>query len=159
MRPFGSPENLQKRRERAIQLLEKGEAPGEVARQVGVDRRSVRRWKATYRRQGLYGIRARPAPGRPSRLSAGKKRRLKQWLVRGAGAAGFSTDLWTCPRVATLIRERWGISYHVDHICRLLHSLGLSPQRPERRAIERDELQIQNWIRTDWPRAKKKPAG
>jgi transposase len=88
-----------------------------------------------------------------------KKQRLTQLLVRGAEAAGFPTDLWTCPRVATLIRERWDISYHVDHVCRLLHSLGLSPQRPERRAIERDELQIQNWIRTDWPRAKKKPAG
>ena len=159
MRPFGSPENLQQRRERAIRLLEKGEAPVEVARQLGVDRRSVRRWKSTYRRQGIDGIRARPATGRPSRLSAAKKRRLKQWLVRGAGAAGFPTDLWTCPRVAALMRQRWGISYHVDHVCRLLHSLGLSPQRPERRAIERDEDQIQNWIRTDWPRAKKKPAG
>jgi transposase len=159
MRPFGSPENLQKRRERAIQLLKEGEAPVEVARQLGIDRRSVRRWNASYRRQGIEGIHAKPAPGRPSRLSTAKKQRLTQLLVRGAEAAGFPTDLWTCPRVATLIRERWDISYHVDHVCRLLHSLGLSPQRPERRAIERDELQIQNWIRTDWPRAKKKPTG
>jgi transposase len=88
-----------------------------------------------------------------------QKQRLLVCLERGAQAAGFSTDLWTCPRIAKLIRDRFDVSYHVDHVCRLLHSLGLSPQRPERRAIERDENQIQNWIRTTWPSAKKKPAG
>lgn len=159
MRPFGSPEQLQQRRERAIRLLGKGMAPVEVARQVGVDRRSVRRWKAAYRREGAHGIHARPASGRPSRLSGARKRRLTQWLARGAQSAGFSTDLWTCPRVAALIQDRWGIPYHVDHICRLLRTLGWSPQRPTRVAIERDDERIRTWVRVDWPRIKKKPAG
>jgi transposase len=78
-------------------------------------------------------------------------------LARGAQAAGFATDLWTCPRVAALIQSRWGIWYHVDHICRLLHTLGWSPQRPARVAIERDEERIRTWVRGDWPRIKKKP--
>lgn len=159
MRPSGRPEELENRRHRAIKLLDHGLQPVEVAQRVGVDRRSVRRWKAAYRSKGVSGIRSKPAPGRPSRLKPTHKQRLLAWLERGAQAAGFSTDLWTCPRIAKLIRDRFDVSYHVDHVCRLLHSLGLSPQRPERRAIERDEDQIQNWIRTDWPRAKKKPAG
>jgi transposase len=159
MRPSGRPEELEHRRNRAIQLLGQGLQPVEVARRVGADRRSVRRWKAAYRVRGAAGIKARPAPGRPSRLKAAYKQRLVILLERGAQTAGFSTDLWTCPRIAKLIRDRFDVSYHVDHVCRLLHSLGLSPQRPERRAIERDEDQIQNWVRTDWPRAKKKPAG
>ncbi len=159
MRPFGSPQQLQQRRQRAIELLEKGMAPVAVARQLGVDRRSVRRWKAAYRRAGAQGIVARPAPGRPSRLSPARKRRLTQWLARGARAAGFPTDLWTCPRVAALIRTRWGIAYHVDHICRLLHTLGWSPQRPARLAMERDAERIRRWVRVDWPRIKKKPIG
>ena len=157
MRPFGSPEKLQRRREHAIELVGKGVAPVEVARQLGVDRRSVRRWKAAYRGRGAQGIVARPALGRPSRLSPARKRRLTQWLARGAQAAGFATDLWTCPRVAALIQSRLGIWYHVDHICRLLHTLGWSPQRPARVAIERDEERIRTWVRGDWPRIKKKP--
>lgn len=157
MRPFGSPEQLQKRRERAIKLLEKGVAPVEVARQVGADRRSIRRWKAAYQRCGAQGIHAKPAAGRPSRLSEARKRRLTQWLARGAQATGFSTDLWTCPRVGALIQRRWGISYHVDHICRLLRTLGWSPQRPTRVAMERDEERIRTWIRVEWPRIKKSP--
>jgi transposase len=56
MRPFGSPEQLQKRRERAVQLLHTGVVPVEVARQLGVDRRSVRRWNAAYRVRGAQGI-------------------------------------------------------------------------------------------------------
>jgi len=159
MRPFGSPEQLQRRRERAIKLLQAGVGPGEVARQLGVDRRSVRRWKIAYRLHGQQGIMAKPAAGRPSRLSPTKKRRLVLWLIRGAQAAGFATDLWTCPRVAALIRSRWGISYHVDHVCRLLHTLGWSPQRPTPVAIERNEERIHTWVRHQWPRIKKKPSG
>jgi transposase len=65
--------------------------------------------------------------------------------------------LWTCPRVTHLIRKEFNVTYHVDHIGRLLHSLGWSPQKPERRAIERDEKSIRNWVRYTWPHLKKKP--
>jgi putative transposase len=68
--------------------------------------------------------------------------RLEKKLLKGAQAAGFPTDLWTCPRVARLISSLFGVTYHVDHIGRLLHMLGWSPQKPERRAIERDEAKI-----------------
>lgn len=158
MRSLGSPEQLETRRMRAIALLQRGLMPVEVAKQVGVDRRSVRRWNAAYRQGGETGIKAKPTPGRPARLTSPQKSRLEQWLLKGAQAVGFSTDLWTCPRVAQLIRDRLGVSYHVDHVCRILHGLGWSPQRPARRAIERDELAIQQWIHAKWPRIKKKPA-
>ena len=159
MRPSGSPGTLQKRRERAIELLEQGLMPVEVAGKVGVDRRSVRRWKAAFRAKGKKGIKAVPATGRPPRLSAADKKKLEKALLRGARKAGFSTDLWTCPRIAEVIKRRFGVSYHVDHVCRLLHSMGWSPQRPARVAVERDESLIAQWIKTEWPRAKKKPVG
>ena len=158
MRPSGSPETLQKRRERAIKLLEQGLMPVEVAGRVGVDRRSVRRWKAAYRAKGTKGIKAEPAPGRPPRLSEAGKKKLEKVLLKGARSAGFPTDLWTCPRIAQVINDRFDVSYHVDHVCRLLHSMGWSPQRPTRVAVERDDSRIAQWIREDWPRAKKKPA-
>lgn len=143
MRPHGSPQQLEQRRLRAISLLEQGLQPVDVARKVGADRRSVRRGKASFRRKGQGGLTARPASGRPPKLKTREKKSLERRLLNGAQRAGFSTDLWTCPRVADLIKRAFGVSYHVDHIGRLLHSLGWSPQKPDRRARERDEEAIQ----------------
>ena len=158
MRPSGSPEELERRRKRAIKLLKEGLMPVEVADRLGVDRRSVRRWKAAYRAKGEKGIEPKPASGRPPKLGQAEKKKLERILLKGATAAGFTTDLWTCPRIAKVIKKHFAVSYHVDHICRLLHGMGWSPQRPARVAIERDDSLITQWIREQWPRAKKKPA-
>ena len=157
MRPIGSGEELERRRVRALELLKTGLMPVEVARRVGVDRRSVRRWKAAVRAGGSQAVRARPTPGRPTKLIEKDRRRLEAVLVKGAQAAGFPTDLWTCPRVTEVIRRRFGVHYHVAHVGRLLHALGFSPQKPARRAIERDEEAIRRWIQVEWPRVKKPP--
>lgn len=156
MRPRGSPSELEQRRLRAIELLRQGRQPVEVARIVGVDRRSVRRWKAAYKTEGEAGVKARPAPGPRSKLTDEQKEQLEDLLLKGAEAAGYPTDLWTCPRVTELIQERFGVQYHVDHVSRLLHLLGWSPQKPQRRAAERDEPAIRNWVKVSWPRIKKK---
>ena len=158
MRPFGSPQELEQRRFRALALLAQGHPPVEVARRVGADRRSVRRWKATARQHGRSALAAQPVPGRPPKLDVRQRRQLEADLFRGAHACGFSTDLWTCPRVALWIRRRFGARYHVDHLGRLLHRMGWSPQKPERRARERDEPAIRRWVRTVWPQVKKTPS-
>ena len=155
MRPPGSPQELERRRVRALALLKEGLLPVEVARRVGVDRRSVRRWKRAAYRRGAAGVRAKPAPGRPPKLGAEHKHRLEALLLEGAQAAGFHTDLWTCPRVAELIERRFDVRYHVDHIGRLLHELDWSAQKPTRRALERDEKAIRRWVHERWPRVKK----
>jgi transposase len=159
MRPSGSPEELERRRFRGLALLRQGMSPVDVARRLGVDRRSVRRWKAAARQRGQRALAARPAAGRPPRLNAADRRRLEQGLLRGARAAGFETDLWTCPRVAEWMARRFQVRYHPDHVCRLLHSLGWSPQKPQRQAIERDQKAIRHWMRSTWSAIKKKPAG
>ena len=140
-------------------MLREGRAPVEVARAVGVDRRSVRRWKAAYGKRGESALRAKPTPGRPPKLNAKARYELERALLDGACAAGFPTELWTCRRVAELIERRFGVRYHVDHIGRLLRALGWTPQKPQRRAVERDEADIQRWVKQDWPRLKKKPRG
>jgi transposase len=159
MRPPGSPQELERRRHRALALLGAGEAPVDVAHRLGVDRRSVRRWKAAHRTQGLEGVRAKPAPGRPPKLTATQRAQLERVLLKGATAAGFASPLWTCPRVATVIQRRFQVRYHVDHIGRVLHALGWSPQQPARRAIERDEAAIAQWVKQRWPLVKKTPRG
>lgn len=157
MRPSGSPQELEQRRLHALRLLGEGLSPVEVARQVGVDRRSVRRWKAAARSGGRRALAAKPASGRPRRLAARDLSRLRRMLLKGAQSAGLATDLWTCPRVGWLIQREFGVRYHPAHVSRLLHGLGFSPQKPTRRAVERDEQRIRAWIEQDWPRVKKTP--
>jgi transposase len=159
MRPTGSPKALEQRRVRAISLLGEGWTPVEVARRLGVDRRSVRRWRASHDQSGDEGLQAKPASGRPPKLSTTDRTRLERDLLKGAKAFGFATDLWTCPRVVQLIRRRYRVRYHVDHVCRLLRSMDWSPQKPTRCARERDEEAIRGWVKKTWRRVKKTPHG
>lgn len=155
MRPHGSPAELERRRLRAIALLNEGIEPHVVAERIGVDRRSVRRWKRAYRLRGQSGIKARPAPGRPRKLTGTQRRSLVAWILKGAGAFGYPTALWTCRRISDVIRDRFQVTYHPDHVGRLLRSCGLTPQRPQKIAKERDDQRIRLWVRQEWARAKK----
>jgi transposase len=78
-------------------------------------------------------------------------------LKEGPGRAGFSTDLWTTARVAKVVRQTFRVSYHPDHVCRILHDLGFSPQKPQQVAREQDAAAVERWRKQDWPRIKKKP--
>jgi len=157
MRPAGSPQELERRRKRALQLLKEGYGVLEVAQMVGCDRRSIARWQKAKREGGLRAVRAKPAPGRPSKLGPDERAELESILLQGAQACGFNTDLWTCPRIAEVVQQHFAVRYHVDHIPKLLHQLGWSVQTPTRRAIERDEGEIRRWIKKEWPRIKKTP--
>ena len=159
MRPTGSPESLERRRQKAIKLLEDGWWPVDIAKKLGVDRRSVRRWRASFDAEGEEGVLAQPASGRPCKLGTKAKARLQNDLLKGASAFGFGTDLWTCRRVVELIRKRYRVQYHVNHVGRLLRSFGWSPQKPQRRAVERDDAAILRWVHTEWPKVKKRPSG
>src|ERR1017187_2581620 len=77
-------------------------------------------------------------------------------VLKGPIAQGYRTNLWTTARIAGLVEREFGVSYHPDHIGRLMHSLGWSPQKPERRALERDEEEIERWKQEEWPRIKKR---
>jgi transposase len=159
MRPTGSAEELEARRQSAIRLLKQGLRKAEVARRVGCMRTSVTRWWKQYQRDGPKALKAKPPPHRPCRLAAAQKQRLRRRLLKGARANGFVTDLWTCPRIAELVHRLFGVAYHVDSMPRFLAELGFSCQRPEKRAMERDEEAIQHWVAHDWPRIKKTPPG
>ncbi len=155
MRPPGSAEQLQKRREYAIRLLKGGKPPATVARAVCASRSSILRWQAAYQELGAKGLQAKPIPGRSARLSPKQRTKLEQLLLDGPLAAGYQTDLWTLARVARLIRQQFGVTYHPGHIWKVLRGLGWSCQKPERRPTQRDEAAIAHWRRYVWPQLKK----
>ena len=155
MRPPGTQEQLEQRRLRALALVEEGHCDAEIARLLNTTRTSVGRWRKAARRRGPKALAAKPVSGRPPCLTPRQKRGLVSRLLRGPLAHGFDTDLWTCPRIVELIETHYGVRYHVDHIPRLMASLGLSCQKPKRQAVERDGAAIQRWVQKDWPRIKK----
>jgi transposase len=113
------------------------------------------RWRNARRRGGLRALTVRTPPGRPPRLTPQARHRLVRLLLKGARAHGYRTDLWTTARIAEVITRRFRVTYHRDHVGRLMHRLGWSHQKPERRALERDDATIAHWKRVHWPRIKK----
>ena len=158
MRPPGSPAVLEARRRRAVALLEKGHRVTKVARTIGCSHSSVVRWRDAVAEDGPAGLNAKPVPGCPAKLTARQRQRIPPLLLRGPLAWGFRTDLWTTPRIAEVIRRTFGVRYHPTHVGRLLADLGWSCQKPERRALERNEPAITHWKRAVWPTIKKKSA-
>jgi transposase len=159
MRPHGSPGMLEARRRRIVAFLKRNLSLHEIARRIGCHASSVLRWRKAFRSKGPEGLKAKPASGRPPKLSAPQKQRLVRLLAQGAVAHGYRTELWTTQRVADLIAQRLGARYHRNHVGKLLHRVGWSHQKPERRALERDEAAIATWKQTVWPRVKKTPRG
>lgn len=159
MRPHGSSKVLEARRWRALKLLKDGLSLNRVAQLIGCAASSVMRWRDALARGGRRAVKVRPTPGRPPKVSSRQRRRLVRLLQQGAMAQGYRTELWTTQRIADVIETHFGVRYHRDHIGRLMHQLGWSHQKPERRALERDAAAIDRWKRETWPRIKKTPAG
>ena len=154
-RPKGSADMLEFRRRRALALLDEGRSLNEVARLLGCAPSSVMRWRDRRRRGGVKALKVGASPGRPSKLTALQRRQLIRLLLRGAMAHGYTTEVWTTGRITEVIEEHFSVTYHRDHVGRLLHGLGWSAQTPERRAVERDERAIKHWKGKRWPRVKK----
>lgn len=158
MRTKPNSEEALKRRVRAARLLQAGRKPAEVAAMVGAPRQTVYRWREVLQAQGIDGLRNMSKGGRPALLGAEELMRLQVALLEGPTAHGFGTPLWTLKRVRVFIEREFGVHYSEVHVWRLLGQMGFSSQKPERRALERDEAAIEAWKKRTWPRLKKKPA-
>jgi len=146
---------LERRRLQAARLLEQNLTEAEVARRVGVHRQSVNRWARQLAEGGRPALKRAPRAGRRPHLSTADRQRLVEGLKRGPQALGYRTDLWTAGRVADLIQREFNLQYSTVHAWRILRALNWTPQRPARRALERNEAAICRWKRVRWPELKK----
>jgi transposase len=164
MRPPGSAAELERRRRRAVTLLEQEESPTLIARIWGIARASLYRWREMSQK-AADGLAAKSVPGRPRGLTEAQGRELERRLLQGAPAHGRATEGWTCKRVAEVIRRAFGIAYHPEPVRKSVYGrVQWSAQKPERRARQRDEEESARWQREECPRIKRRrpaasPAG
>lgn len=151
MRPIGSPAELERRRIRAVELIDRGESCNAVARILGIHATSIRRWQRQVS-QGV-GLKSKPASGRPARLTVQDCERLEALLLEGAEAHGWPNNLWTGPRVGKLIKDRFGVKYNPVYVCEILkRRLGWTPQKPQRLRADGDDAAIALWVKEQFPR-------
>jgi transposase len=155
MRPHGTGAELERRRRLAVDRVRSGYTQTEVAQFFGVNIRSVSRWMKAYRERGAAGLAARTPPGRPPKLTPRQERQVLQWFRGSPTEFGFSTELWTAPRVAALIWKKFRVKFHPRYINQWLAERRITPQKPERQARERDDREVERWLREEWPRIKK----
>jgi transposase len=149
---------MEKRRQQAAKLFAKDHSAPEVARRLGVARQVAYRWKEAWEEGGNAALSSKGPAGPKPKLTTPQIKKVTQALVAGPLAHGYKTALWTLPRVAGLIEDLTGVRYHPGHVWRLLGASGFSCQRPERRAVERDDKAIARWKKEVWPALKKRRA-
>jgi transposase len=153
-------DRLQARRLRAAELFAAGVRQAEVARQLGVSAQAVNVWHARWQTSGAEGLQSRGPSGPAPRLSDAQLATVEQALLDGATAHGFTGELWTLDRIATVIEHLTGVRHHPAWVWALLHHrLGWTVQRPKRRAAERDQAAIDRWVKERWPQILQTPNG
>lgn len=144
-------------RRKAVKAVLDGKTQVEVAKLFGVTRQAVGKWLKKYRESGMKGLKARPQ-GRP------KGRTLLSW--QAAQIVRTITDrcpeqlklpfyLWTREAVAQLIEKRFGIRLSVWTVGRYLERWGFTPQKPVRRAFEKNPAKVDRWLKEEYPEIKK----
>src|SRR5512142_1273357 len=133
------------RRLRAWELYQQGWKQKDIAAALGVTEGAVSQWISRGHAQGPEGLRHRASPGAPPKLRPEQLAQLPELLAKGAEAFGFRGQVWIAARVAVVIKQEFGVSYHPTHCSRLLHKIKYSQQKPESRASQRDEAAIQRW--------------
>lgn len=140
---------------RAVQRIEAGESPEVVARALGFHRSCIYDWLAKYREGGLEALKTKPITGRPPKLNGEQLRRVYNLVtLKNPLQLKFEFALWTREMVREWIRKELGVRLSVVSVGRMLRKLGLSPQRPLRKAYQQDSEAVERWTKEEYPQIK-----
>jgi transposase len=147
-----SHDKLTELRRRAVTAIQNGESPEDVARVMGVNRVTVYGWMALYRGGGWDNLDAKKRGGRKPKLDAKALRWIYQIVTLGnPNQMKMPFVLWSAKLLAVVIEKKFGIKFSKASVCRLLHQMGLSPQRPLWRAYQRDPQAVERWLKEEYP--------
>src|SRR3954463_5686378 len=135
--------------------IDEGATDQEGATRFRGTRMAANPWRRALAEGGRPALASKGAGGARCRLSPVQLAELQVLLDAGPAAEGWADPCWTLPRIAAVVRERFGVDYTLPGVDLLLHRLGWSVQVPARRAAERDEEQIVAWREETWPQIKR----
>ncbi|SDM77985.1 Transposase [Catalinimonas alkaloidigena] len=145
-------------RRRAIELHLLGKPVSFIVEATGLSQPSVSRYLKAYRARGEASLQRPKLGGSQRKLSPSQLEQLVTYLDEGAQAHGFEGNLWSRGRVQQLITTKFGVHYQVRSVGDLLHHLGYSRQKPDRRSYLQDPAKLKQWREHDLPALKKSPA-
>lgn len=143
---------LEEMRRLAVKRVLAGESQVAVAASLEVDKHTVSKWMRGFREGGEEALSSRKASGRPRTLTEKQQKRLCRIIIgKNPRQLNFGPALWTLTLVAALIEQLFGVVHHASTVSRLLHALGITPQKPTRRAFQRDEEECRRWMTIAFP--------
>jgi transposase len=138
-------------------VVEDGESPSVVMASFGMCRTSIYPWLRAYEEEGFTALVKKIAAGPEPKLNEKQRQQVKRWILgKDPRQYGFDFGLWTRRVVQVLIQENMGIELGLTAVGRLLASLDITPQKPLRRAYERDPVAVDLWVRETYPKLKKR---
>ena len=139
----------------AVRRVKEGERPSVVIKSYGLCRTTIYRWLRAEKKKGESALKSTKGTGRKPKLTEKQKLRIRGWINgQDPRQHGFDFGLWTRRIVAELVRSRMGIELGVTAVGKLLAEVGITPQKPLRRAYERDPKAIQEWKNTKYKKLK-----
>lgn len=140
----------------AVQRVLDGESVAEITRNFGLGKKTIFTWLRLHKQGGFEALSPVARTGRNRKLSSIEEQEVKRWIIGGDPRQhGFDFGLWTRQIVSDLINSRFGITLSITSVGDLLHRLDLTPQKPLRRAYERDEKAVESWQKDVYPRIQK----
>ena len=141
---------------RAVQRVEAGECPEVVVKALGFSRARIYEWLARYQEGGIEALRFKGIPGKKPKLSGADLRKLARIITeKNPRQLKFEFALWTRAMVRKLIMDEFGVILSESQVGRLLHKMGMSPQKPLHRAWQRDPARVQQWLDEEYPAIQK----
>lgn len=150
-----SHEVLEAYRYRAIELYQKGKSVQEIAFFFGIHRGSVSLWIKIWKENGKFALKSRKALGPEPKLKKEDKTQIISWLRKSAMEFGFETPLWDCKRIQTTIKRELNKTISISNLWETLRRWNLTPQKPEKEALEKNPEAVKKWLNQEWPKIEK----
>src|SRR3989338_8848250 len=146
-----SHEVLEAYRYRSIELYQKGKSVQEIAFFFGIHRGSVSLWIKTWKEKGKSALKSKRALGPDPKLNKENKKQIISWLEKSAMEFGFETPLWDCKRIQKMVKNELNKEIAISNLWESLRRWNLTPQKPEKEAIEKNPREVRKWLKEEWP--------
>lgn len=148
-------ETLEYLREQSIKLWKNDKSIEDIADFCGVHFTVVYKWVRLYKQNGLKALKRRKAKGAKPKLNKEDKIQIISWLKKPAMEFGFETPLWDCKRIQKIIQKKINKSISISNLWETLRRWNLTPQKPEKEALQKDPIAVKKWIGEEWPKIEK----